>query len=108
VKKKLQKTRPKTIQEEYIICDFCGDEMKVGERCSHCGKDICEKHFSYIYGNQECLIGEGEDTWILCPECSKKAKVIHSGEPVSDIESEYEYTYPVFKDTGKEMSLEYW
>jgi DNA-directed RNA polymerase subunit RPC12/RpoP len=67
------------------------------ETCSHCGKHICEKHWN------NCKMGEEEDTWILCPDCSKLVEI--KNEPNDDMEDGY---FPVVKATGERMELPYW
>jgi len=104
------KTRTKTITEEYAVCDFCGEEIEIQyalrgicyciETCSHCGKHICEKHWN------DCEFGEGEDSWSLCPNCSKLVKFedyYHSENGIP-----YCCHLPIVIETGKEMELPYW
>ena len=94
--------RPIVVDIEVCICDFCHKEVKVSTRCSHCGKDVCPNCWSF----SRCSQGIGEDTWMLCPECTAKSRIVDSGEE-DEIEQE-NYVYPVDKDTGEELTLEFW
>lgn len=101
------KTRQVTTTEEYAVCDFCGAEIKfdwygnINETCSHCGKHICEKHWE-----TECEIGAREDTWVLCPDCSKLVDIKY--DETADVDEGEEPYMPIMKDTGKEMELSRW
>jgi hypothetical protein len=50
-------------------------------------------------------MGEGEDTWILCPDCSKLVDI--KDEPNEDVECG-RYYFPVMKTTGERMELKFW
>jgi hypothetical protein len=101
-----------------IFCDTCGDTMNdIRMGCSHCGADICLKHFPLslrsLHSKElatteyEHTGNRPEDGWVLCPKCAKIAKIVEGDEEYDECEGEGKRMYPVFKDTGKEMSLEF-
>jgi len=101
----MKHTREKVIKETYHTCDFCNielDERSDSWRCSHCGKDVCSKHY------KKCLNGIGEDTWFLCPECSPKVELKDSEDEPDELNDFEVYQYPIWKDTKEPVSLPHW
>lgn len=80
-------------------CDFCEDVIpnQSYSRCSECGGDVCPKHYD------TSLVGSnynGEDSWLLCPNCKEKVKIVHNVEE--------NYYFPVYAQTGKALELRFW
>lgn len=80
-------------------CSVCGKLLHIRDRaetCSHCGKLFCDAHFN------DAIIPMEEDTWVLCPNCARKADVREERDGNMIIE------VPYYKGTNNGMELPHW